>query len=85
MHTHTHLHSILIHWLEEERLPITVQLPELPLEVLCIAQNQLLFLVVALIGLYWSRSTVRIVCVCAYTHASSMVGVSARIISEMHL
>ena len=47
MHKGTHLHSILIHWLKEERLPITVQLPELPLEVLCIAQNQLLRLVIA--------------------------------------
>ena len=82
MHTHTHLHSILIHWLEEERLPITIQLPELPLKVLCIAQKQLLLLVVALIGLHWCRSTV---CVCASTRASPMVGVSARIISEMHL
>ena len=81
----THLHSILIHWLEEERLPITIQLPELPLEVLCIAQNQLLLFVVALIRLCWCRNTAcTCVCVHASTHASSIVGVSARIILEMH-
>ena len=41
-----YLHTTLVGWCEEARLPISVQLSKLSLKVLCIAQQQALLLTV---------------------------------------